>query len=60
VVGGEEGLEEVKEMIAEQRGNGVDAVPVVVVEGARKDVTITGAQSVKDYVKALREIVKLA
>ena len=38
----------------------IDAVPLVVVEGARKDVTIEGAQSVKDYVKALREIIKLA
>jgi predicted DsbA family dithiol-disulfide isomerase len=61
VVGDEyEGLQEVKELIQEQKGNGVDAVPLVIVEGGRKDVTITGAQSVKDYVKALREIVKLA
>jgi predicted DsbA family dithiol-disulfide isomerase len=55
-----EGLQEVKSLIQEQKGNGVDVVPLVVVEGSRKDVTITGAQSVKDYVKALREIVKLA
>jgi predicted DsbA family dithiol-disulfide isomerase len=55
-----EGLQAVKEAIQEQKGNGVDAVPFVVVEGSRKDVTITGAQSVKDYVKALREIIKLA
>ncbi|EHK99930.1 hypothetical protein M7I_4009 [Glarea lozoyensis 74030] len=61
VVGDEDvGLDEVKESIMEQKGNGVDAVPVVVVEGARKDVTVTGAQPVKDYVKALREIIKLA
>ena len=36
----------------------VDAVPVVVVEGRKRDVTLTGAKEVSQYVKALETIVK--
>ncbi|KHN99400.1 Thioredoxin-like fold protein [Metarhizium album ARSEF 1941] len=36
----------------------VDAVPVVVVEGKRRDITLTGAKDVKDYVKALETVIK--
>ncbi|KAK2591026.1 Nucleolar protein 13 [Conoideocrella luteorostrata] len=36
----------------------VDAVPVVVVEGKRRDVTLTGAKEVKDYVKAMETVIK--
>ena len=36
----------------------VDAVPVVVVEGKRRDVTLTGAKEVKDYIKAFETVIK--
>lgn len=36
----------------------VDAVPVVMVEGKRRDVTLTGAKEVADYVKALETVIK--
>jgi predicted DsbA family dithiol-disulfide isomerase len=59
VVGDEnEGLMEVKGLMREQAGNGVDAVPYVVVEGKRRDVTLEGAKEVEEYVKALLQIVK--
>jgi predicted DsbA family dithiol-disulfide isomerase len=59
VVGDEsEGLMETKMLIREQASNGVDSVPVVTIEGKRRDVTITGANEVEDYVKALQQIVK--
>lgn len=35
-----------------------DSIPVVVVEGRRRDVTLTGAKEVADYVKALETITK--
>ncbi|CZT01359.1 uncharacterized protein RAG0_09032 [Rhynchosporium agropyri] len=53
-----EGLQDTKMKIREQAGNGVDSVPFVVVEGKRRDMTLTGAQEVKDYVKALEQVVK--
>ncbi|KAH8687967.1 thioredoxin-like protein [Tricladium varicosporioides] len=53
-----EGLMEAKLAIRENVGNGIDSVPVVVVEGKRKDVTITGANEVEDYEKALRQVIK--
>ena len=53
-----EGLVEVKSLIREQAGNGVDSVPFVVLEGRRRDITLQGAQEVEDYEKALRQIVK--
>lgn len=53
-----EGLIEVKMLIQEQVGNGVDSVPYVVVEGKRRDITIVGAQEVADYVKALEQVAK--
>jgi predicted DsbA family dithiol-disulfide isomerase len=39
-------------------GMDVDAVPVVVVEGKRRDITLTGAKEVSDYVKALQTVIK--
>ncbi|CAM1500693.1 Fc.00g098550.m01.CDS01 [Cosmosporella sp. VM-42] len=39
-------------------GMDIDAVPVVVVEGRRRDVTLTGAKEVEQYVKALETIIK--
>ncbi|TVY81432.1 hypothetical protein LSUE1_G001777 [Lachnellula suecica] len=53
-----EGLMETKMLIREQVSNGVDSVPVITFEGMRRDVTITGANEVEDYVKALQQIVK--
>lgn len=59
VVGDEEkGLREVKALIKEQEANGVDSVPLVIIEGRRRDITVTGANEVGDYVKALESIVK--
>jgi predicted DsbA family dithiol-disulfide isomerase len=58
VVGDEyEGLQEVKGLIREQAGNGIDTVPYIVFEGKRRDVSLQGAQEVEDYVKALNQIV---
>lgn len=53
-----EGLQEVKGLIREQAGNGIDSVPYIVIEGKRRDVSLQGAQEVEDYVKALNQIVK--
>lgn len=53
-----EGLMEVKMLIQEQAGNGIDAVPYVSIEGKRRDFTIEGCQEVKDYLKALQQVVK--
>lgn len=35
-----------------------DAVPQVVVEGKRRDITLTGAKEVKDYIKAFETVIK--
>ncbi|KAI9880502.1 MAG: hypothetical protein M1830_002542 [Pleopsidium flavum] len=53
-----EGLQEVKMLIREQAGNGIDAVPYVVIEGKRRDFTLQGAKEVGEYVKALEQVVK--
>lgn len=59
VVGDEqEGLVEVKALIREQKGNGIDSVPFVIVEGKRRDMSLQGAQEVGDYIKTLNSIVK--
>lgn len=59
VVGDEdEGLLDVRGLIREQAGNGIDSVPFFVFEGRRRDVSLQGAQEVEDYEKALRQIVK--
>jgi len=52
------GMEELKEKILEQRVNGVDSVPMVLVEGRRRDFTFEGAREVEDYVKGLLQVVK--
>ena len=54
----EEGLMDVKMLIREQVGNGIDAVPYIVIEGKRRDLTLEGAKSVDEYVKALQQIIK--
>ncbi len=53
-----EGMQDVKMLICEQAGNGVDSVPYVVFEGKRRDVTLVGAKEVGEYEKALETIVK--
>jgi len=53
-----EGLSEVKMLIKEQAGNGIEAVPHIVLEGRRRDITIEGAKEVEEYLKELEKIVK--
>lgn len=53
-----EGLQETKMLIREQAGNGIDAVPYVVLEGKRRDFTIEGAKEVEEYLKELEKVVK--
>lgn len=40
-------------LLQEQRVNGVNAVPYVVIEGRRRDFTLEGAKEVGEYVKIL-------
>jgi len=54
----DEGLMDVKMLIQEQTGNGIDAVPYVVVEGKRRDFTLVGAKEVSEYVKTLEQCIK--
>lgn len=53
-----EGLMDVKMLIREQAGNGIDSVPYIVIEGKRRDMTEIGAKEVEEYVKALEQVVK--
>ena len=53
-----EGLMDVKTLIREQKGDGVDSVPYIVIEGKRRDFTLVGAKEVGEYVKALQQVVK--
>lgn len=53
----EMGLREVSARLREVTMD-ADAVPVVAVEGKRRDITLTGAKEVKDYIKALETVVK--
>jgi len=45
-------------LIREQAGNGIDAVPYIVIEGKRRDFTLQGAKEVPEYVKALEQVIK--
>jgi predicted DsbA family dithiol-disulfide isomerase len=59
VVGDEyDGMAEVKSLIRQQGVDGVDAVPMVVLEGRKRDLTLIGAKEVEEYVKALETIIK--
>lgn len=51
-------LQDTKMLIQEQRGNGIDAVPYVVLEGKRRDFTLEGAKEVDDYLKEMEKLVK--
>jgi predicted DsbA family dithiol-disulfide isomerase len=53
-----EGLMEVKAMIREQESNGIDAVPHVVIEGKKRDISLTGAKEVPEYLKSLEQVLK--
>ena len=54
----EDGLRETKRMVLEQKMQGVDSVPTVRIEGLRRDVTLVGAKSVDEYVRALVLVAK--
>lgn len=51
-------LQDVKALIREQAGNGIDAVPYIMIEGQRRDLTLEGAKEIPEYVKALEQIAK--
>lgn len=51
------GLRKVKEKLRSVAMD-IDAVPVVTVEGKRRDITLTGAKQIEDYVKALETVAK--
>lgn len=54
----EMGAEKVREEEREVRGDGVDAVPHIRIEGRRRDFTFEGAREVEEYAKGLMAIVK--
>ncbi|KIW63120.1 hypothetical protein PV04_09995 [Phialophora macrospora] len=54
----DDGLMDVKNMVRQQAGNGVDAVPTIMFEGKRRDITLVGAKEVEEYEKTLKQIVK--
>ncbi|EMC99345.1 hypothetical protein BAUCODRAFT_31665 [Baudoinia panamericana UAMH 10762] len=58
IEGKDEGLMDVKMLIREQAGNGIDAVPYIVLEGKRRDITLEGCREVEEYVKNLKQIIK--
>ncbi|KAI9848646.1 MAG: hypothetical protein M1838_000449 [Thelocarpon superellum] len=53
-----EGVQDVKALIREQVGDGVDSVPYIVFEGKKRDFTLVGAQEVGEYVQALEQVAK--
>lgn len=53
-----EGLQGVKGLIREQAGNSVDSVRYILVEGKRRGFTLQGAKEVREYVKALDQVIK--
>lgn len=53
-----EGLIDVKMLIREQAGNGVDSVPTITFEGRKRDITVVGAKEVEEYLKTMEQIVK--
>lgn len=53
-----QGMMDVKNLIRQQAGNGVDAVPYIFIEGKRRDFTFEGCREVQEYVKALQQVIK--
>lgn len=54
----EEGLQDVKLLIQEQKGNLIDAVPFVVLTGRRRNIDLEGCREVAEYARALQSIIK--
>jgi predicted DsbA family dithiol-disulfide isomerase len=54
----EKGVKKVKMQIREQASLGLDSVPTIIIEGGRRDLTLVGAKEVREYVKALEQIIK--
>ncbi|KXL51085.1 hypothetical protein M433DRAFT_463690 [Acidomyces richmondensis BFW] len=52
------GLMDVKMLIREQAGNGIDSVPYIVIQGKKRDITLEGCREVDEYVKSLNQIIK--
>ncbi|KAJ8611126.1 hypothetical protein MRB53_038121 [Persea americana] len=52
------GRRDVEALIREQAGNGVDAVPYVIVEGRRRDFTVQGMKTAEEYEKILTSVLK--
>ena len=53
-----DGLRDVKMLVREQAGNGVDSVPYIMFEGKKRDLTEIGAKEVDDYLRCLETIAK--
>jgi len=53
-----DGLQDVKLLIREQTGNGIDSVPYIVIEGKKRDISLQGAKEVDEYVKWLERVMK--
>ncbi|CAK4032272.1 DSBA-like thioredoxin domain [Lecanosticta acicola] len=53
-----EELMDTKMLIREQAGNGIDAVPHLVVEGKKRDMTVEGCREVEEYINALNRVIK--
>lgn len=51
------GLDEVQSKLSEIRRD-IDAVPVVAIEGKKRDITLTGSKEIEEYLKALERIAK--
>ena len=54
----DEGLQEIKMLVREQAGNQIDAVPYIVIEGKRRDMTLEGAKEVDEYLSTLNKVIK--
>lgn len=52
------GLRDAQAAIREQAGNGIDAVPNIMIEGKRRDITLEGAKEIPEFEKALHQIAK--
>lgn len=49
-------LRETKALLREQLSNGVDGVPLVVVEGRKRDFTLLGGREVGEYLEVLQKV----
>jgi hypothetical protein len=53
-----DGITDVKLLIQEQVGNGVDSVPTISFDGEKRDFTETGAKDTEHYLKIMEQIEK--